>query len=172
MCSASYTAFASLTTIPGVAFTASVTLFFVTVCPLSSLHRGRVCVTCLLNFRTPATSCRSFELVCRPSDEAHVCERSVWRHGHHVVTCGTSANPVTFSRIRVSDDSEIIPRQTSRKRFVYKARFTLDTNVFVSLTKRRVGWEICDCISLNAAACCGPVCDTFHWTALQTVEQV
>ena len=42
---------------------------------------------------------------------------------------------------------------------------TSDTRLFVSLINFSVGCEIFECISLNAAACCGPVCLTFHGIA-------
>ena len=45
---------------------------------------------------------------------------------------------------------------------------TSDTSLFVSLINLSVGCEIFDCISLNAAACCGPVCTTNQCIAHHT----
>ena len=45
---------------------------------------------------------------------------------------------------------------------------TTDSNLFVSLIYLSVGCKIFDGISLNAAACCGPVSVTLHCIAPHT----
>ena len=128
LCYASHTPFAPRTRIPSVAFTASVTVGFVTCSPLISLHSRRaanksssVSQACWISAPSELTPRHTLELVRRPTNETHIShvtfnELSARCHGQHVAAGGTSINSATFSRIRVSDYCKTVPLQLSREK--------------------------------------------------------
>ena len=93
----------------------------------------------------------------------------------------SALNELLTTRLRLfvvqpmSHGQKIIPLQLWEKGWMVKCvsfSSTSDTSRFVSLINPSGGCEVFDCISLNAAACCGPVCVTLHCIAPNTPRRL